>query len=206
MFCDVSGLQAKKQFKSCQRIQRIKRRAFTCTSQSKGSKKSRNEVKAQSMESKLIQKRNTHHQGFSRLIPGPEEESKVQKDASGSQSPKFLQTPLGNALRSQPLKARATWDQASRVKSTQVANNRLHWRVGGFPFGGYFLCTVTWSPRQRKRVLSLRSENLGIVVFKYPCSHILYTSLPISGTLLQVILDPVSLSSFLLLKATKNLH
>ena len=63
---------------------------FTCTSQSKGSKKSRNEVKAQSMESKLSQKSSAHHQGICRLIPGSEEESKAQKYAFGGPNPKFF--------------------------------------------------------------------------------------------------------------------
>ena len=41
VFCDVSGWHAKKHSKVCQRIQRIKRRAFTCTSQSKRSKEAK---------------------------------------------------------------------------------------------------------------------------------------------------------------------
>ena len=40
-------------------------------------RKLRNQVKARSKKSKLSQERNTHHQGFSRLIPRPEECSKA---------------------------------------------------------------------------------------------------------------------------------
>ena len=105
-----------------------------------------NQVKDRSKESKLSQERNTHHQGFSRLIPGTEECSKAQKDALRSQNSKPLKTLTGNALRNICTEAGNTWTQTSRVKSTCLALNRLSRQVGRSHFDGYLVIKFTCSP------------------------------------------------------------
>ena len=153
-----------------------KGRLFTCTSQSKGEKESKESSQSQVKESKLSQKSSTHHQGISRLIPGTEECSKAQKDALGNQISKPLKIHTENALRNTCTEAGITWANASRVKSTCLALNRLSRQVSRSHFGGYLVMKFTCSPSLRKRVLNLRSDNLGQLSLNTPCSHTFCTS------------------------------